>query len=145
MPGHLEHDVDARPARFLRDDCTNIFLCRVQHVVRFHRAGDFGAVLVDFDGKYAGRAHCLGHGNREQADRAAARDGYALGRNFSRQDGVHGVAEWIEDGGIFLRNRRIQLPDVGLGNHNVLGEGAVGVHTNDLHVLADVRLAGAAL
>ena len=44
-----------------------------------------------------------------------------------------------------LRDGRIELPDVGLGDDDVLGEGAVGVDADDLHVLADVRLAGAAL
>ena len=39
----------------------------------------------------------------------------------------------------------IELPDVGLGNDDVFGEGAVGVDADDLHVLADVRLADAAL
>ena len=43
------------------------------------------------------------------------------------------------------RNRRIELPDVRLGDDDVLGECAVGVHADDLHVLADVRFADAAL
>ena len=39
----------------------------------------------------------------------------------------------------------IELPDVGLGNDDVFCERAVGVDADDLHMLADVRLAGAAL
>ncbi len=47
--------------------------------------------------------------------------------------------------GVLARDRRIELPDIGLGNDDVFGEGAVGVDADDLHVLADVRFAGAAL
>src|SRR5271157_989701 len=50
-----------------------------------------------------------------------------------------------EDGRIFLRDGRIELPDIRLGNDDIFGEGAVGVHADDLHMLADVRFAGAAL
>ena len=44
-----------------------------------------------------------------------------------------------------LRDRRVELPDIALGNDDVFGERAVGVDADDLHVLADVRLADAAL
>ncbi len=61
------------------------------------------------------------------------------------QHGVHRVAQRIENGRVLRRDGRIELPDIRLGNDDVLGEGAVGVDADDLHVLADVRLAGAAL
>ena len=89
--------------------------------------------------------HGAGHGNREQADGAAAGDGYGLGGDFSGQHGVYGVAEGIEDRRVLQRNGGIELPDIRFGNDDVFGEGAVGVDADDLHVLADVRFAGAAL
>ena len=102
-------------------------------------------MLVDFDREHRCRAHGLGHGNRKQADRPAAGDGHGLGGDLSGQHGVHGVAQRIENRRVLQRNRGIELPDIRLRNHHVLGEGAVGVDADDLHVLADVRFAGAAL
>src|SRR5205085_5094861 len=43
------------------------------------------------------------------------------------------------------RDAGIQLPDIGLGDHHVLGESAVSIDADDFHVLADVGFAGAAL
>ncbi len=68
-----------------------------------------------------------------------------FGGDLARQHGVHRVAQRVEDGRVLLGDRRVELPDVGLGNDDVLGEGAVGVDADDLHVLADVRLADTAL
>ena len=42
------------------------------------------------------------------------------------------------------RDRRIEPPDVVLGNRDVLGKRAVAIDADDLDALADVRLAGAA-
>src|SRR5262249_31051788 len=39
----------------------------------------------------------------------------------------------------------VDLPDIRLWNHHVLGKGAVGVDADDLYVLADMGFAGAAL
>src|SRR5205814_3751585 len=44
-----------------------------------------------------------------------------------------------------LRYRRIELPNIRFRNHHVLGKRPVRIHTNDLHVLADMRFPGAAL
>ena len=44
-----------------------------------------------------------------------------------------------------MGNSRVELPDVGLRNYNVFGKRSVGIHTDDLYVLADVRFSGAAL
>ena len=85
------------------------------------------------------------YGDGEQPDRAAARDSHALGGDLSGQHGVHRVAQRIEDGRVLLRDGSIELPDVRFRNHDVVGKGAVGVHADDLHVLADVRFADAAL
>ena len=99
----------------------------------------------DFEGEDLGGSAGARHRDGEQADGAASGDGDALGGDLAGQHGVHGVAQRVEDGRVLLRDRRIELPDVDLGNDDVFGEGAVGVDADDLHVLADVRLADAAL
>src|SRR5271165_5143395 len=58
---------------------------------------------------------------------------------------MHRVAQRIKDGSVFLRNRRIQFPEVGFRNHHILGERAIRVNPNDFHALADVGFAGSAL
>ncbi len=80
-----------------------------------------------------------------KSDRSATGDGDRFGRNFSRQHAMDGVAQRIQDRGVLLRNRRIELPDIRFRNHHVFGEGPVGIHADDFYVLADVRFASAAL
>ena len=58
---------------------------------------------------------------------------------------MDGIAQRIENRGVFLWDGGIKLPDVRLRNDHVLGEGAIGIYADDLHVLADVSFAGAAL
>ena len=55
------------------------------------------------------------------------------------------VAQRVQQRAPIARNRLRKLPDIGLRNDDVAGEGAAGVHAQNLHVLADVRLADAAL
>ena len=58
---------------------------------------------------------------------------------------MHSIPQRVEDGSVVGGNGGIDLPDIRFRNANVLGEGAIGVNADDLHVLADVRFANAAL
>src|SRR2546423_10178289 len=58
---------------------------------------------------------------------------------------MDGVAQRIEHAGIVGRNAGIDLPDVRFGDFYILGKSAVGVHADDLYVLADVGLTNATL
>src|SRR5579859_1685977 len=58
---------------------------------------------------------------------------------------MYGVAQRIEHRSVIRWNGGIDLPDVRFRNADVLSEGAVGINPDDLHELADVGLAGAAL
>ena len=58
---------------------------------------------------------------------------------------MNSIPERIENGGVFLRNFRVEFPDVRFGDDDVFGEGAIGIDADDFHVLADVSFAGAAL
>ena len=102
-------------------------------------------MLVHLDGKNRGRSHRARHCDREQPDRSATSDSNRLGRNLSRQHAVHGVSQRIQNRRVLLRNGRIELPDIRFRNHHVFGKRPVGIHADDLHVLADVGFAGAAL
>ena len=93
------------------------------------------------DGQRARGARNL---DRHQADRADAGDHHALDADAGRHHRVHGVAERIEDRRALVGNRRVEPPDVILRHRDVLGERAVAIDADDLHVLADMRLAGAA-
>ncbi len=106
---------------------------------------DLAAVLIYLDRKHLRRAARLGDRDREQSDRAAAGDRHRLRRDVARQRGVHRIAQRVEDRRVFLRDFGVELPDVGFRDTNEFGEGAVGVYADDLHVLADVRLACSAL
>src|SRR5271156_1102977 len=145
MARHLEHHVDAEAAGFLHHDRADIFLRRIERIVGLHLARNLAPVLIHLDGKYAGRAHGARYRNCKESDRAATSNGYGFRGDLARKHGVHRIAQGIENRGVFLRDGRIELPDVRLRNDDIFGEGAVGIHADDLHVLADVSLASAAL
>src|ERR1035441_6100749 len=144
-PGHLQHDVDAGAIGVVHHDLVDIVLGGIEDEVGLHLLGDLAAMFVDFERVNLCGSAGARHGDGEQPDRAATGDGYALGRDVARQHGVHRVAQRVEDRRVLFRNRGIEFPDIRLGNDHVLGEGAVGVDADDLHMLADVRLADAAL
>ena len=100
---------------------------------------------IHFRREDARRSARFGHGNREQPDRAAARNGHGLGGNRPRQHRVHRVAQWVEQRSVVVRDRRRELPDIRFRNDGVAGESAVGIHAQDADVLAHVRQACAAL
>ena len=55
------------------------------------------------------------------------------------------VAERVKNGGVFLRDSRIELPDIRFRDDHVFRECAIAIYADNLHVLADVGFAGAAL
>src|SRR5271157_403979 len=144
-PGHLQHDVHAGAASVVHHDAVYVVFLGIEHEIGLHLLGDFAAMLVHFQRENLRGSAGASHRDGEQPDRAAAGDGHAPGGDLAGQHRVHRVAQRIEDGRVFLRDGRIELPDVRLGNDDVLGEGAIRVHADDLHMLADVRFAGAAL
>src|SRR5208282_1083562 len=142
---HFQHDINAGAARVVHHDAVHVVLGGIEHEIRAHLLRDLAAMFVYLDGEDLRGSAGARHRDGEQPDGAAAGDGHALGRDLTGKHSVDRVAQRVEDGGVFLRNRRIELPDVGLGDDDVFGESAVGVHADDLHVLADVRFADAAL
>src|SRR5579864_3167243 len=102
-------------------------------------------MLVDFNRENRCGSYGLSYRDGKEPDGPAAGDGHRLGRDLPGQHGMHGVAQRIEDGCVLKRDSGIELPDIRFGDHDVFGEGAIGIHAYDLYVLADVRLAGTAL
>src|SRR5271157_6108157 len=144
-PGHLQNDIHAGAAGVVHHDAVHVVFLGIEHEVGLHLLGDFAAMLIHFQRENLRGSAGARYRDREEPDWTAAGDGHAPGGDFARQHRVHRVAQRIEDGRVFLRDGRIELPDVRLGNDDVLGKSAVGVHADDLHMLADVRFAGAAL
>ncbi len=145
MAGHFENHVHTEIASLLHHNRTGIFFRRIEDVIGLHLARDFASMLVHFDGKYAGCAGGPGHGNRKQPDWSASRDGHGFGGDLARQHRVNRIAQRIENRRVFLWNGGVEFPDIRFRNDHVLGEGAVGIHADNSHVLADVSFAGAAL
>src|SRR5450631_379214 len=145
MAGHFEDHVHTEASGFFGDDGTHIFLRRIERVVSVHPGCKLAPVFVDFDREDRGCAYGSCHGDREQPDGAAAGDGYSFCGDFSGEHRVYGIAQRIENGSVLLRSRRIEFPDIRLGDNDVLGKSSVGVDADDFHVLADMSFAGAAL
>ena len=76
-------------------------------------------MFVDFDGEDRGCAYGSRDRDRKQSDRAATGYGYSFRGDFPRQHGVDGVAQRIENGGVFLRDGGIQFPDIRFGDDDV--------------------------
>ena len=57
---------------------------------------------------------------------------------------MHRVAERIEDGRPLVGYRRVELPHVVFRHRDVIREASVAIDADDLHVLADIFLPGAA-
>src|SRR5689334_4732203 len=102
-------------------------------------------MLVDFDRENRCGSYRFSHSDRKEPDGTAAGDGHGVGRDLSGQYGMHGVAQRIEDRRVLKGDGRIELPDIRLGDDDVFGEGAVGIHADNFDVLTDVSFAGAAL
>src|SRR6266404_9792711 len=145
MSGHFEHDIHPESAGALGYDCTNIFFRWVERVVLVHFRRQLAAMFVHLDREDGSRADNAGNRDGEQSDGSAACDRDCLGCNFAGEHAVHCVAERIENGSVFLRNRGIEFPDIRFGDDHVLGKSAISIDADDLHVLADVSFAGAAL
>src|ERR1022692_1743358 len=145
MPRHLEHHVYAKSSGLLHHDRFRVFFRRIDHVVGLHLSRDLAPVLVYFDGEQTGRAHGPSYGDGKKPDRPAARDGHGFCSDLTGEHGMDGIAQRIENRGILRRNGGIKFPDIRFRNDDVLGEGAVGIDADDLHVLANVSFAGAAL
>ena len=145
MARHFKHDIHAETSGFLHDHGARIFFCRIDHVIRLHLLRNLPPVFVNFNDENRGRTHGPRHRDGKQSDGAGASDGNSFGRDFSGKHGVHGVSQWIKNRGVLQRDGGIQFPDIRFRDDHVFGEGAVGVHANDFHVLANVGFAGATL
>src|SRR5580700_5116797 len=145
MPRHFQNHVNAQAAGLLHHNSAGIFLRGIEHVVGFHLAGDFAPVLVHLDGEYCSRAHGSRHGDSEKADGPASRDGDGFRGDLSGEHGVNRIAQRIENRGVVNWDGGIELPDIRFRDDDVFGEGAICIDADDLHVLANVGFAGAAL
>ncbi len=102
-------------------------------------------MLVDLEGEDLRGSTGTCNGDGEQADGPASRDGHGFGGDVAGEDCMYRIAQRVENRCILLRNGRVELPDIALGDNDILGEGTIGVDTNDLYVLTDVRFSNAAL
>ena len=82
--------------------------------------------------------------DREAADRSAAEHQHGAAGHLGLEHGVHRVAHRVHDGADLGRDA-VELHDVGGRHRDVLGEGAVPVHADDLGALAEVGRAQPAL
>ena len=117
----------------------------VEGEIGAHLGGHLAAMLVDFNGEDLRRSAGFGDGDGEEADGAASGDGDGGGGDGAGEHGVDRVAERVEQRGVVVGDGGRELPDIGLGDDGVAGEGAIGIDAQDAHMLADVGLAGAAL
>lgn len=106
--------------------------------------GEFEAAGANVgDENFAG-AGGMGDGDGHEADGADAGDQDAAAADAGGHDGVHRVAERIEDGRDVVGDVGMDRPDVLFGDGDEFGEAAVGVDAENIDLFADVTVAGAA-
>ncbi len=105
---------------------------------------EFEAAGADVGDENFGSASGAGDGDSHEADRADAGDKDAAAADAGGHDGVHGVAEGIEDGGNVVGDVGVDGPDVFFGDGDEFGEAAFGVDAENIDLFADVAVAGAA-
>ena len=86
----------------------------------------------------------VSNGDRHEANRADTGDQNAATADAGGHDGVHRVAERIENSGDVVGNVRVDGPDVFLGNGDKFGEAAVGIDAENIDLLADMAVPRAA-
>ena len=114
-------------------------------MVDAHVAGELEPGRVDVGDDHLAGAGALGDQRAHDADRAGAGDQHVLADEVEGERGVHGIAEGVEDRGDLVGDVVGDGDDVGLGDRDVLGEGAGAVDADAVGVAAEVAAAGAAV
>src|SRR5690606_23094627 len=108
-------------------------------------AGQLQALLAHIGDHDVAGARVAGHGGGHQADGSRPGDQHVLADDREGQRGVHGVAERVEDRGDVQVDGDAVHPDVGGGQRDVLGEGAVTADSQAHGGPAQVAAAGQAV
>ena len=103
------------------------------------------AVLVGIGDDDVSGTGVAGDGCGHDADGAGTGDEDVFTEDGEGEGGVDGVAKGIEDGGDFERDAGGVLPDVGHGQDDELGEGAVAIDADAHGVGAEVAASGEAV
>jgi hypothetical protein len=142
VAGHFETDVEALVHVELLLD---FFEGRGAGIDRLGDA-DFvrqvAAVLVGVGDDDVTCSGVAGYGCGHDADGARAGDEDIFSENGKGERGVDGIAEGVEDGGDLMGDAGRVTPDVGHGEDDVLGEGAITVDSDSERVGAEVAAAG---
>ena len=107
--------------------------------------GEVAAVGVGVGDDDVARPGVAGDGGGHDADGAGTGDEDVFAEDGEGERGVDGVAEGIEDGGDFERDAGGVPPDVGHGQDDELGEGAVAIDADADGVGAEMAAAGEAV
>ena len=107
--------------------------------------GQLEAIVVDVGDDDVAGADMADDRGRHRADRAGAGDQHVLADHVQLQRGVDGVAERIEDRGDVEIDAVGVVPDIGIGNGDIFGEGAGAVDADAAGVRAQVPPAGHAV
>ena len=112
------------PSPFVRalDLVDETGLRRDERRIARRAAGQLELRRIDVDREDERRAGGPRNRDRHEPDRADAGDRDALHAHARRHDGVHRVAERIEDRGEFVGDRRIEPPHVVFGHRNVFAK-----------------------
>lgn len=95
------------------------------------------------DENFAG-AGGVGDGDGHEADRADAGDEDAAAADAGGHNGVHRVAERVEDRGDVVGDIGVDGPDVFFRHGDEFGEAAVSINAENIDLFTDVAVAGAA-
>ena len=110
-----------------------------------HLPGQFQPVGIHVGDDHVPRAGMPHHRRGHDADRPGAGDQHVLAQHGERQGRMDRVAQRIEDRRHVVRHGRIEVPDVGHRQREILGERAGPIHADAHRLLAEVPAAGEAI
>src|SRR5579859_7947727 len=145
MARHLQHHIHAETIGNIENLLDGIDFTRVERIGCTHRSRQVEAFGIGFDGEDGTRARHARQANRPQPDGAAAIHRDRALRDFTREGGVYRVAERLLNRGHTVINFFACFPGHAFRDGDILGERAVAVNAQYLHIAADMRLAGATL
>ena len=143
--GHLQAHVETFGHPQLGHHVIEVLFRHVHRASDAHFARQLETVLVNVSDHHVTRADVFRHRRRHHADRTGAGDQHVFPHQIEGERGVHGVAEWVEDGRQVIRDIVGNFKGVKGRDHQILGKAARAVDAHADGVAAQVGTARAAV
>lgn len=145
VAGHFQSDIETFLHSQLFLNVGEFLRAYIDGAVGPHFFGEFQSPGIHIGDDDVACPSVLSDGCGHAADRSGSGDQNVFTEQVEGQSRVDGVAEWVKNAGHVEVDPRGVMPDVGLWDRDVLGEGARAVHADALRIRAQVPTTGKAV